>query len=188
MKFSLPLDPLTFANAFLAGIEAIASTELALAIPGEYTRYTFAVKHCLAQFAIENDCRAIYTFSGMAEFMLDLVWWQNKTPSKALLACESEWGNTRDVKHNAARVAEDFDKLLSFKAPFKLMIFEADPNSVNESETIDELNRYLAEYADHRKGEQYLVINLQKHPAAWLCQIAADGPNAQLSLAPLTLT
>ena len=166
MTFDLPIDPLTFARTFLAGVDAIVSTEPALAISGEYTRYTFAVKHCLAQLATENSCRAIFTSGGMAEFMLDLVWWQNEIPGSALLAC---------------------DKLLSFKAPFKLMIFEAQPNSPNESETIKELNRYLAEYADHRKGEQYLVINLQQRPAAWLCQITSDSPNVRAALIPLPL-
>ena len=121
--------------------------------------------------------------------MLDVVWWQNKTPGSALLGCESEWGNTRF--HEATmllRVAEDFDKLLSFKAPFKLMIFEAEPDSPNERDTLAELDRYLREYGDHRESEQYLVINLCDKPAAWLCRIADYLPNERPYLTPLTIT
>ena len=99
-----------------------------------------------------------------------------------------EWGNTRDVRRNEGRVAENFDKLLSFKDPFKLMIFEAEPDSPNECETIAELDRYLREYGDHREAEQYLVVNLCSKPAAWLCRIADHLPNERPHLTTLTLS
>jgi hypothetical protein len=80
----------------------------------KYTRWTYAVKRWLAQSAEEKDCYAIFTESGKSnEFVLDLVWWKQGRPSNALLACDSEWGNSRHPEGNPARVAEDFDKLLS---------------------------------------------------------------------------
>ena len=186
MQYSLPIDAVMFAREFIAGVTQMVKSQEALVIAGEYTRWTYAVKRWLAQSAKENDCYAIFTESGKSnEFMLDLVWWKQGRPSSALLACESEWGNSRHPEGNPARVAEDFDKLLSFKAPFKLMIFEADADSALEGDTIQSLNRYLVDYADHRIGEQYLVVNFCKEPKAWLCPIGLSGHGDGLELLPL---
>ncbi len=182
------LNPKDFAEALICEVQPLTLDANNLS-RGEYTRWTWAVKEWLAKEALKHDCRAIYSKRDeMSEFMLDVVWWQNERPGSALLACESEWGNTRDIKRDAARVAEDFDKLLSFKAPFKLMIFEAERDSPNERETIAELDRYLREYADHRDNEQYLVINLCNKPAAWLCRIADYLPNERPHLTSLAIT
>ena len=182
------LNPKDFAEALIREVQPLTLDANNLS-RGEYTRWTWAVKEWLAREAPKHDCKAIYSKRDeMSEFMLDVVWWQNKTPGSALLGCESEWGNTRDTKRNAARVAEDFDKLLSFKAPFKLMIFEAEPDSPNERATIAELDRYLSEYDDHRKTEQYLVVNLCNKPAAWLCRIADYLLNERPHLTPLALS
>ncbi len=182
------LDPKDFAEALIREVQSLTLDANNLA-HGEYSRWTWAVKEWLAREALKHDCKALYSKrEEMTEFMLDLVWWQNGIPGSALLGCESEWGNTRDIRRNSARVAEDFDKLLSFKAPFKLMIFEAEPDSSNQRETIAELDRYLSEYGDHRETEQYLVINLCNKPTAWLCRIADYLSNERPHLTPLVLS
>jgi len=116
--------------------------------------------------------------------MLDFVWWGR---GKAVLACECEWGNTRDADRNALRVAEDFDKLLSFKSPFKLMIFDSYSQPDTRDQVIKLLERYLREFTDHRKSEQYLVIDMCKKPAAWLCEITQEGSDPGLNLEVITL-
>ena len=176
------LNPKDFAEALIREVQPLTLDANNLS-RGEYTRWTWAVKEWLAKEAPKHDCKAIYSKRDeMSEFMLDVVWWQNTTPGSALLGCESEWGNTRSPKHNALRIAEDFDKLLSFKAPFKLMIFEAEHASDQEQEILELLNKYLQQYSDHRKDEQYLVLNLNKHPAAWTCGFSQDGPNPSVTL------
>lgn len=155
---------------------------------GEFTHWTSAVKQFLDRKAQEHGLRAIYTDrQGMSEFLLDLVWWQDGAGGSAVLACEMEWGNTRDRRRNPGRVAEDFDKLLSFKAPFKLMLFDSYGKAEMQSEVIRELDRYLREFGDHRLGEQYLVIDMSRLKTVWTCHIARDGEDASLQLSALGL-
>ena len=129
----------------------------------------------------------------MSEFMLDLVWWKDGPGGYAELACESEFGNLRDPKRNAGRVAEDFDKLLSFKAPFKLMIFDSygarrDGSNPNREDVLTVLNRYLREYGDHRIGEQYVLVDMcSGKAAAWLCPITQEGEDTTLTFQPISL-
>ena len=181
-------NPKDFAESLIREVQPLTLDANNLS-RGEYTRWTWAVKEWLAREAPKYGCQALYSKrDDMSEFMLDVVWWQNDKPGSALLGCESEWGNSRDTKRNSARVAEDFDKLLSFKAPFKLMIFEAEPDSPDERATIAELDRYLSEYGDHRGTEQYLVVNLCNKPGAWLCRIADFVSNERPHFTPLALS
>jgi hypothetical protein len=143
-------------------------------------------KEVVERKALENDLRAIYTDQqNMSEFLLDLVWWKDGPGGSAVLACEIEWGNMRDPRRNPGRVAEDFDKLLSFKAPFKLMIFDSYHNEVIQNEVIQELDRYLNEFGDHRIREQYLVVDISPLKKAWSCQISKEGHDTSLRLSEL---
>ena len=183
-----PFTAVEFAHLLLREVALLATGGSLPVTRGEFTLWTLAAKHWLASQAQEQGLRAIYTDQqGMSEFMLDLVWWQDGPGGSAILACEMEWGNTRDPRRNPGRVAEDFDKLLSFKAPFKLMIFDSYNKKEIQSEVIQELNRYLQEYGDHRIGEQYLVVDMSPLNTAWLCDINQSGEDASLQLIPLSL-
>ena len=179
------IDPTSFAKQFISGVIAITEDEAHPQSRGEFTRWTAAVKEWLAVEAAKYNSSAIYTGPGQREFLLDVVWWSKGKPSSATLACESEWGNTRYAHQNAALVSEDFDKLLSFKAPFKLMIFDSYSQPDTRQAVIQELDRYLADYNDHRENEQYLIIDMSQKPAAWQCKPYANPQLSEINLPSL---
>jgi len=188
-----PRDPSLFARELLLNVDKLAEGGEIERVRGDGTLWTHAVKHWLELKGKNLGFRSIYTDrAGMSEFMLDFVWWEDKSdqsPGRARLACEMEWGNRRDPKHNVARVAEDFDKLLSFKALFKLMLFDSYDVEKIQTDVIAELDRYLQEFGDHRSDELYLVIDVAaKRHSAWECRISEDGPNSLLRFKPLLLT
>ncbi len=185
MRIMPTIDPASFAKRFISGVTATAQDNAYPQTRGEFTRWTAAVKEWLATEAVKYDSFAIYSGPDQREFLLDLVWWSNGKPSSATLACESEWGNTRYPDHNVVLVAEDFDKLLSFKASFKLMIFDSYSKLDTREATIQELNRYLADYNDHRDNEQYLVIDMSQEPAAWQCKPSVGANLSAISLTSL---
>jgi hypothetical protein len=171
-----------FAKSLRAEVELLVKSNKFPDTRGEFTLWTQAVKYWLACEANKLDLYPIYTDGkGTNEFMLDLVWWKEGRGGSAILACEIEWGNSRDIRRNPARVAEDFDKLLSFKASLKLMIFDSYNNSQTQSAVLAELNRYFREYGDHRAGEQYLVMDMSPLKNDWYCSIQRDGEDSTLS-------
>jgi hypothetical protein len=183
MPYDYPIDQL--ANELLAGVRKLVESEIIPVRRGEFTLWTDAIKMWLANKARERDLIPIYCDrEGTREFMLDMVWWQPGSGARAILACESELGNTRYPARNPGLVAEDFDKLLSFKAPLKLIIFDSyckiDDNDQPQRAIIAELDKYLKEYGDHRVGEQYLAIDVSPTGAAWACVITSPGQNHDL--------
>jgi hypothetical protein len=185
---SIPLSPLDLTRSLLGEIEAHANAEHLQNARGEFTRWTFALKDWLTLKGKQFDLASIYTDrQGTSEFMLDFVWWKEGPGGGAVLACEMEWGNTRDPGRNPGRVAEDFAKLLSFKAPLKLMIFSSYDKSKVQIDTITEMNRYLSEFDDHRIGEQYVVLDISRTQAAWICEISQDGYASSTHLIPLEI-
>ncbi len=185
---SLPMDPVGLTKSILSEIKSHVESRQELVRRGEFTRWTSDVKDWLDQKGRELGYYSIYTDDlGTSEFMLDIVWWKRGSGGSAALACEIEWGNTRDPRRNAGRVAEDFDKLLSFKAPLKLMIFSSEKNLKMRQDTIRELDRYLAEYGDHRVGEKYLVLDMTTKQAAWLCEVTEEGLGTGLRLERIDL-
>jgi hypothetical protein len=174
------LDPRLLAARLLQEVEASVEDGLIPKRRGEYTQWTLAVKIWLAEEARKLGLRMLSNHDGDSEFMLDAVWWKNAPGERAILACECEWGNLRDVESNHLRVAEDFDKLLSFKAPLKLMIFDSYNDERLQGRVISELDRYLQGFGDHRAGEIYLAVDLSRQRKAWRCDIEADGEHPDL--------
>ena len=158
-------------------------------LPGnEGTFWTRAMKQWLCELGKASGLRTISTGSGSSEFLLDLVWWQDKSPQGAILACEMEWGNTRDAKNNPGRVLDDFEKLMSFKAPFKLMLFDSYKDVDRQKETIARLERSLRDFADHRQGEEYLLFDVSPLRQAWQFIVQRDGADAKATLQKLVLS
>jgi hypothetical protein len=102
------------------------------------------------------------------EFMVDFLWEEKKLGKRALLACESEWGSDPYGRRNKVKVTYDFDKLLVFKAPFKLLLFEsadadASGNPKKGAFTIgdvkDMLEESLRNYWHHVPGETYVFVD-----------------------------
>jgi hypothetical protein len=117
-----------------------------------------------------------------------MVWWQEKGSQRAVLACESEFGNSRYPALTPLLVGEDFDKLLSFKSPWKIMIFDSYTDGAETQRlVIEELNRYLRSFGDHRRGEIYIAIDLCKESKAWSCSIGSDGEDQGLEFKTLAI-
>jgi hypothetical protein len=181
-SFSAP----EFANSLRSEVEGLTKSGQVPQVRGEFTLWTHAVKYWLDLRAHEFDLVPIYTDrQGMREFMLDFIWWQEGPGSRTVLACEIEWGNSRDPRRNPELVAEDFDKLLSFKASVKLMIFDSYSKILTQSEVIKKLTQHLQEYGDHRAGEQYLIMDISPLKNDWYCKIMSDGEDSLLHFDPL---
>lgn len=89
------------------------------------------------------------------EWLLDVVW-MRREGHEVVLAVESEWGKPGDVE-------DDFDKLMSIKAQFKLLFFGVKSNKC--SEMIKRLELLLRKYPYHLEGEEYLAVNVAKECA-----------------------
>lgn len=165
-------------------LREVENLVVSLTVPqtrGEDTHWTRALKHWLNERGKEHGFRSIYTSSdGTSEFLLDFVWWCDES-GKSPLGCEIEWGNSRDVSRNAGRVAEDFDKLLSFKSRCKLMVFDSRDSLQMQEDVVKELNHYLSEYGDHRTDEFYLLVDVaKKRHKGWQCAIQQAGRDRNL--------
>lgn len=183
-----PFTALELAQHLVTETERL-DAEYRTELPGHGgTFWTRAMKQWLCELGKASGLRTISTGPGTSEFLLDLVWWQDKSPQGAVLACEMEWGNTRDAKNNPGRVLEDFEKLMSFKAPFKLMLFDSYGKEPRQDETIARLERSLCDFADHRRGEEYLLFDVSPLRQAWHFAVQRDGADAKATLQKMVLS
>jgi hypothetical protein len=125
------------------------------------------------------------------EFLLDFVWWEGeetKTSGRAVMGVECEWaswGRTKEQKGN--EITYDFEKLLSFKAPLKLLIFES-KDTQTQGYLLNRFRVYLSTFTQHVKGECYLFIDFSRGQcAAFTYEVQQDGAVSHVSLEPLTL-
>jgi len=156
------------------------------------TAWTAAVKQALAAITEARRGKPYYIdHRGNSEFLLDFVWWdEGPSGKRALLGAECEWGNPRenDPERRAGAVIDDFEKLLQFKAPLKLMVFGADNPEMQEVICAN-LQKYLRSFAQHVQGETYVFVDFApRHVCcAWTCEIARDGRDEALDLKGLDL-
>jgi hypothetical protein len=121
-----------------------------------------------------SDCYAVpkdrSTVRG--EFLVDYIWEEKEDGRRVLLAGESEWGSDMYGKPHWYRVEEDFEKLLSVKAPFKVLIFSSN-YKLEESQGAVEgdfsigfaakrLNASLGNYGHHIPGEVYIFVDFPR--------------------------
>jgi len=103
------------------------------------------------------------------EHLVDYTWAEVENGKRVLLASESEWGSDKYGKPHWYRVEEDFEKLLSVKAPFKVLIFSSNCKvgeslgSVEGDFSIGFAKRMLetslGNYGHHIPGEVYIFID-----------------------------
>jgi hypothetical protein len=155
------------------------------------TAWTTAIKHALAVMAAKHELRPFYSNrkEGISEFLLDVVWWeQDSTSRRAVLGVECEWGNPwdRSAEGRAEAIVEDFEKLLQFKAPLKLMIFSAN-NVAMRTAIHDKLLEYLRSFAQHASGECYVFMEFASSGQcySYTCDIKKDGRDADLQIVPI---
>jgi hypothetical protein len=121
--------------------------------------WTEAVFLSLNEGLINNyGGRAACTKLGATEFMLDFVWWE-QNDRRVIMGVECEW--TTAVSKSAApeQAAYDFKKLLCFKAPLKLFVF--DSNQETGEATRERLCDCLRKFQQHVTGERYLSVEVQ---------------------------
>src|SRR5207249_4328319 len=82
----------------------------------EHERLTAGLRAGLRALAEERGLQ--FHTGPFGQLLLDHVW---KTNSRILLACESEW------RRADYHIRHDFEKLLYFKAPTKLFVFQSNP-------------------------------------------------------------
>ena len=146
----------------------------------ENTTWTLAVKEALKLIATRHSktAKCFYTRAepGMREFLLDVVWWDNDAAS---FACECEWQFARfsNSEQYAIAVGEDFEKLLVFKAPLKLMIFASSDSEIQQN-ILEEIKRYYSGYQHHVDGEVYLILDFAPTPKVWIARVDRNGPSA----------
>jgi hypothetical protein len=123
MEFE-PVDARPIIDELCSRVPPLAHELLAENPKEPTTCCTKALKSVLDALGTQYGYRSLYTkrSAGMREFLLDFVWWDDKAGCGAL-GCESEFGNRWYPQGNALLIGEDFDKLLSFKAPTKLIVF-----------------------------------------------------------------
>lgn len=99
---------------------------------------------------------AVYTtLEAMAEdrnkkcyhWLVDRIWWSDEGLD---LVAECEW------ERSPAKLLQDFDKLPSFKAPLKALIFSATPDCVEQ--TLKEFQKYLSNFRQHVAHEETYVV------------------------------
>jgi hypothetical protein len=150
------------------------------------TAWTIAIVEALHKM-VPRGCRQITR----PQFILDIVWWQDapkESGSAARLGVECEWGNPfdRNSKSRAECVVYDFEKLLQFKAPMKLMIFQAD-NAEMRKAIHNMLLEYLQAFGQHVAGETYVFMEFASgHCFSYKCEILRDGLDRSLNLKPMT--
>ncbi|MGA8491391.1 MAG: hypothetical protein WB711_13275 [Terriglobales bacterium] len=95
---------------------------------------------------------------------LDVMWW-GKSPERMMLVAESEMASHIDG------VEDDFEKMPSYKCPFKLLVFSTDVEGVKKN-----AEGYLQLFGQHVKDEEYLLIGFTASgPRCPYFKVPTDG-------------
>jgi hypothetical protein len=114
------------------------------------------------------------------EWLLDLVWLDKETLAMKL-AVESE------LSPKMPHRLEDFEKLMSTKAPLKLFIYQTS-NVAEGPKVRNKLEGYLRRFTQHVEGEEYLLMELnQKSPYFHQYRVPESGKIHEISFVPLPL-
>lgn len=89
----------------------------------------------------------------------------SKSPERMVLAAESEMASHIDG------VEDDFEKLPSFKCPFKLLVFSTDVEGVKKN-----AEGYVQLFGQHVQDEEYLLVGFTASgPRCFLFKVPHDG-------------
>jgi hypothetical protein len=106
-------------------------------------------------------------------FLLDFVVWRRNFPEKkegSWIACESEWDLSVDS------VVKDFQKLPSFRAPYKLMIYDVEADRKSGDECRRRFEKVLSTFQWNIVDEIYIFLEFIKGGTAncYTCNPAED--------------
>lgn len=123
-----------------------------------------------------GNCVAYYKGSPDGEFQVDACF-MNRTTHVSLLAAESELSENSATKI----VDDDFQKLVYFRARFRVLIFKGEERPV-----LQRAEEFLAAYNNHDKNsDEYLFIWLNSSltcTRGWKISFDAAGMPAQAVL------
>ena len=94
------------------------------------------------------------------EFMnLDLMVEEKSSPRRIVATVESELATS----NRKGEIARDFEKLLSVKSAFKVMIFSAAKVGFTDERAKEALESDLRGYGHHLRGETYIFIDYNEN-------------------------
>jgi hypothetical protein len=142
-----PIDATELVNELIARVRPQVTRQ---STDREWTR---AVKQSLRLLGNERG-KVVAPDDEQAEFMLDLIWWRDKDSNDIDLAVECDWGNKKAVEY-------DFGKLLSIKAPLKLLVYGPSANEKQGLPIREGIEKhYLEKFSQHVAGERYLLVEV----------------------------
>ena len=151
--------------------------------PNKDSLWTDAVMESLNKIAVDvrkpprnlskDQLQTLHTSTrtGVHEFLLDYMWWYHDPDTgkqSCALAVESEWGDVQAVE-------DDFEKLLAFKSPIKMMIFSSHWRKTGD-DLVGRIEECLRFYGRHEKGEVYLLVDFREDAKSELIK-RFDIPN-----------
>ena len=86
------------------------------------------------------------------EWLLDFVWLDRDTLAMKL-GVECEWSKIEP------QIKDDFEKLMSVKAPLKLFIYATD--KVANERVHEWLREWMGKFSQHIEGEEYLLMEVK---------------------------
>ncbi len=188
-----PLEPFAFVRSLMPRVRKRAEELQTLKeyAGHEQTAWTAALKLILKEDGNKQDCESLYRLNGddsSSEFLLDFVWWKRfGTSEGALLACESEFGNPRGRSNDVEAIGSDFWKLLTFKAPLKMMVFDViSSDGDRELKILSLLTTFMRSYIAHVEGGLYLFVDASPAFKIWYVRISRSGLIDDLELSLLT--
>lgn len=119
------------------------------------------------------------------EWMVDVAWYvqgrSQEEPEGILLALESEWADSID------EVLFDFSKVLSMKAPIKLLLFEAGKFSKRTAvDQVNSLNFLCRRWQQHTRGDALYAINFHDgEHETYFGEVSRDGANPDFTFCRL---
>jgi hypothetical protein len=135
--------------------------------PDSEKKWTIAVNAALCRLSQERSFDPYCKDQLAGEWLLDMVWLRGQTGIG--LVAECEW----IMKGRA--ISDDFEKLLYFKSPLKLFIFQArrDEQSFDFRQTIQ---RLMDQFAHHVEGEQYVLFEVRgQHANGYTYTVPSTG-------------
>lgn len=151
-----PVAYLDFLKQFCRLVPTETGTDMSSA------SWTRAVKKVLHDLMPRKGMRFFASYKSEKEkhheWLVDVAWYQSDRKNLAFVA-ESEWASWFKKKpRKIDLIRDDFEKLMSMKAPLKLMIFESDDLDQQKA-IIGALERYLGESDQNVPGERYLLVD-----------------------------
>ncbi len=111
------------------------------------------------------------------EWLLDFVW-LDKRRLAMKLAVECEWSSI------PAQIRDDFEKLMSIKAPLKLFIYATD--KIKNSRVQQVLSEYLRNFSQNVEGEMYLLMEVHDRRANFYTyRLPRNGSVPEVTFGPL---